>query len=79
MSKLTRAGFQDSEIEPTRVIYDRGRERVSYELGGEGDRIAAAMDGKFARAFIRALKPTTRILAVGERHESGHLGAPIAH
>lgn len=56
-AKLTKAGFVDIEIEPTRV-YDIEDARAF--LSGEGinvDAIAPQVQGKFMSAFIRAVKP----------------------
>jgi len=58
-SKLTAAGFQSIEIEPTR-IYDVNDARTF--LSGEGidvDAIAPEVEGKFMSAFVRATKPAT--------------------
>ena len=58
-SKLTTAGFQSVEIEPTR-IYDVNDARAF--LSGEGidvDAIAPEVEGKFMSAFVRAVKPAT--------------------
>ena len=58
-SKLTAAGFQSIEIEPTR-IYDINEARAF--LSGQGvdvDAIAPQVEGKFMSAFIRATKPAT--------------------
>ena len=55
--KLVAAGFQNIEIEPTRV-YDVEDARTF--LSGQGidvDSIAPEVDGKFMSAFIRAMKP----------------------
>jgi arsenite methyltransferase len=55
-ARLTRAGFRDVGIEPTR-IYDINDARVF--LAGQGvdvDRIAPEVEGKFLSAFIRASK-----------------------
>jgi arsenite methyltransferase len=57
--KLAGAGFDDIEIEPTR-IYDV--EDARQFLAGQGidvDAIAAEVDGKFMSAFIRARKPSS--------------------
>jgi len=56
-SKLSGAGFQGIEIEPTRV-YDIGDARQF--LAGQGidvDAIATRVGGKFMSAFVRARKP----------------------
>lgn len=59
MDKLTKAGFEAIEIEPTR-IYDV--EDARQFLAGRGidvDAIAPAVAGRFMSAFIRARKPDT--------------------
>ena len=56
VAKLARAGFEDIEIEPTRVY---GVEDARAFLAGEGvnaDSLAEAVEGKFVSAFIRATK-----------------------
>ena len=55
--KLTAAGFQNVEIEPTRVYQVEDARRF---LGGQGIDLAAfapQVEGKFMSAFIRATKP----------------------
>jgi arsenite methyltransferase len=55
--KLTRAGFEGIEIEPTRVY---NIEDARAFLGGQGidvDVIAPQVEGKFMSSFIRAVKP----------------------
>lgn len=59
VDKLTRAGFQDVEIEPTR-IYDA--EDAKQFLDGQDIEIsclATPFEGRFMSAFIRARKPLT--------------------
>jgi len=57
-SKLTGAGFEQIEIEPTRVYrVEDAREFLSAE-GIDVDAIAPQVDGKFMSAFVRAVKPT---------------------
>jgi SAM-dependent methyltransferase len=58
VSKLTREGFENVEVEPTRVYKAADAKDLLASLGAEGDRIAAAVEGKFASAFIRARKPS---------------------
>jgi ubiquinone/menaquinone biosynthesis C-methylase UbiE len=56
-SKLTAAGFEQIEIEPTRIY--RAEDAREF-LSGEGidvDVIAPQVDGKFMSAFIRGVKP----------------------
>ena len=55
--KLGAAGFEQIEIEPTRIYKaDDAREFLSAE-GVEAASIAAEVDGKFMSAFVRANKP----------------------
>ena len=57
MEKLTRAGFEGVEIEPTRIY--RVEDARSF-LAGQGidvDAMAAQVDGTFMSAFVRAVKP----------------------
>jgi len=55
--KLARAGFENIEIEPTRVYnIEDARQFLSAE-GIDADKIAPLVDGKFMSAFVRALKP----------------------
>jgi arsenite methyltransferase len=57
ITKLTAAGFESIEIEPTRVY---NVEDARTFLSGEGidvDAIASQVEGKFLSAFIRARKP----------------------
>ena len=56
-SKLAGAGFEQIEIEPTRVY---GAEDARESLSAAGidvDALAPQVDGKFVSAFIRAVKP----------------------
>jgi SAM-dependent methyltransferase len=56
-SKLTAAGFGDVAVEPTRVYrVDDAREFLTAS-GIEVEAAAAAVDGKFISAFVRAVKP----------------------
>jgi SAM-dependent methyltransferase len=55
--KLARAGFEAIDVEATRV-YSADKAREVLAKGGlDSDAIAAAVDGKFVSAFIRARKP----------------------
>jgi arsenite methyltransferase len=53
---LVKAGFEDINIEPTR-IYTAESARDFLASAGLGAEAIAAMDGKFASAFVRARKP----------------------
>jgi len=56
--KLTAAGFEQIDIEPTRVYkVEDAREMLSAE-GIDVDAIAPQVDGKFMSAFVRAAKPS---------------------
>src|SRR5579872_1020014 len=60
VAKLARAGFDEIDIEPTRVY---SIEDARQFLTGEGidvDAIAPLVENKFMSAFIRAVKPTAK-------------------
>jgi arsenite methyltransferase len=55
--KLSKAGFADIEIEPTRIYrVEDAREFLSGQ-GFDVEALAPQVDGKFLSAFIRAVKP----------------------
>jgi arsenite methyltransferase len=55
--KLAAAGFEQIEMEPTRVYRaEDARETLLHE-GIDVDAIAPQVDGKFMSAFVRAVKP----------------------
>jgi len=57
--KLTAAGFEQIDIEPTRVYnVEDARAMLSAE-GIDVDAIASQVDGKFMSAFVRAVKPAS--------------------
>jgi len=59
VAKLAKAGFDGIDIEPTRIY---SIEDARTFLSGQGidvDAMAAAVQGKFISAFIRATKPAT--------------------
>jgi len=59
-AKLAQAGFESIEIEPTRVHnIDDARQFLVGE-GIDADVIAPQVEGKFASAFIRAVKPAAK-------------------
>ncbi len=58
--KLTAAGFEKIEIEPTRIYrIEDAREFLSGQ-NIDVDAIAPQVDGKFMSAFVRAVKPELR-------------------
>ncbi len=62
-NKLVSAGFEQVEIEPTR-IYDveDAREFLSAE-GVDVEAVAPEVDGKFMSAFVRAVKPSNHAIS----------------
>jgi arsenite methyltransferase len=56
-SKLTDAGFEAVDIEPTRVYCVDDARRFLTDQVGDVDAIASVVDGKFMSAFIKARKP----------------------
>jgi arsenite methyltransferase len=56
-NKLASAGFEQIDIEPTRIYrVEDARQMLSAE-GVDVDSIAPEVDGKFMSAFVRAVKP----------------------
>ena len=58
-SKLAAAGFDQIDVEPTRIY--RAEDAREF-LSGQGidiDAIAPQVDGKFMSAFVRAVKPNS--------------------
>jgi arsenite methyltransferase len=56
-SKLAAAGFEEIEVEPTRVYTAADARQFLTTKGLDVDAFAPQVDGKFASAFIRARKP----------------------
>lgn len=56
-ARLRAAGFEDVDVDPWRVYQIDDARAFLTESGVDVDRIAPAVDGKFASAFIRARKP----------------------
>jgi arsenite methyltransferase len=59
-SKLAGAGFEQIEIEPTRVYRVEDARQFLTAKGIDVDAIAPQVDGKFMSAFLRARKPLAR-------------------
>jgi len=59
ISKLTAAGFDGIEIEPTRVYSIEDARSFLAAQGVDVDAMAAQVEGKFISAFVRASKPAT--------------------
>jgi hypothetical protein len=56
-AKLTAAGFENVDIEPTRIYRVEDARVLLSGQGIEVDAIADQVDGKFLSGFIRATKP----------------------
>lgn len=56
-AKLSAAGFEQIEIEPTRVYSVEDARQFLAAEGIDVDAVAPLVEGKFASAFIRARKP----------------------
>ncbi len=56
-SKLSAAGFQEIELEPTRIYRIEDARAFLANRGIDVDALAPQVDGKFLSAFIRATKP----------------------
>ena len=57
LSLLEEAGFADAEIEPTRVYAAEDARGFVEEAGLDANEFAAAVEGRFMAAFVRARKP----------------------
>jgi arsenite methyltransferase len=55
--ELASAGFEQIEIEPTRIYRVEDAREFLVEKGLDVDTLAAQVDGKFMSAFVRAFKP----------------------
>ena len=55
--KLAKAGFEEIDLEPTRVYRVEGAREFLAEAGIDADAIGAEVDGNFMSAFVRARKP----------------------
>ena len=56
-SKLSAAGFEQIDIEPTRVYRAEDAREFLSAAGVDADSIAPEVDGKILSAFVRAVKP----------------------
>jgi arsenite methyltransferase len=55
--KLKAAGFENIEIEPTRIYSVAQSKEILAEVGLDSEELAAQVDNKFMSAFVRARKP----------------------
>jgi ubiquinone/menaquinone biosynthesis C-methylase UbiE len=56
-SKLSAAGFEQIDIEPTRIYRSEDAREFLSAAGVDVEAIAPEVDGKFLSAFVRAVKP----------------------
>jgi len=56
-AKLAAAGFEQVDVEPTRIYRAEDAREFLSDKGIDADAIAPQVDGKFMSAFVRALKP----------------------
>jgi len=66
--KLTAAGFEQIEIEPTRIYKAEDARDLLAAEGVDLDAIAPQVDGKFMSAFVRAVKPASTAKACCGAH-----------
>jgi SAM-dependent methyltransferase len=59
-SKLASAGFEQIDVEPTRIYRAADAREFLATEGIDADAIAPEVDGKFMSAFVRAVKPTAK-------------------
>jgi SAM-dependent methyltransferase len=64
-SKLAAAGFEQIEVEPTRIYRAEDAREFLAGQGIDADAIAPQVDGKFLSAFIRAVKPIAKPACCG--------------
>ena len=56
-SKLREAGFEQIEVEPTRIYRAEDAREFLASAGIDAEAIAPEVDGKFMSAFVRAVRP----------------------
>jgi arsenite methyltransferase len=59
-NKLATAGFEQIEVQPTRIYRAEDARELLAGQGIDAAAIAPQLDGKFMSAFIRAVKPKTK-------------------
>jgi arsenite methyltransferase len=58
--KLSATGFENVDVEPTRIYRAADAREFLATEGIDADTIAPQVDGKFMSAFVRAVKPTVK-------------------
>jgi SAM-dependent methyltransferase len=66
-AKLTDAGFEHVEVEPTRIYKTADARDFLASAGIDADALAPQVDGKFLSAFIRATKPVASTSKAAEK------------
>jgi SAM-dependent methyltransferase len=59
--KLSAAGFEQIDVEPTRIYRAEDARDILTANGVNVDTVAADVDGKFFSAFVRAVKPQAAV------------------
>lgn len=59
-NKLESAGFEQVDVEPTRIYRAADAREFLSTAGIDADAISSEVDGKFMSAFVRAVKPITQ-------------------
>lgn len=76
-AKLAAAGFEQIEIEPTRIYRAADAREFLAGQGIDVEKIAPQVDGKFMSAFIRAVKPVKAVLDQRTQVEAKTCCGPI--
>ena len=61
--KLTSAGFEQVDVEPTRIYRAADAQEFLATAGIDAEALAPQVDGKFMSAFVRAVKPAGQPIA----------------
>ena len=64
-TKLAAAGFQDIDLEPTRIYRAEDARAFLEDRGMDAQAVGREVDGKILSAFIRATKPAANAVAAG--------------
>jgi len=59
-ARLANAGFEQIDLEPTRIYRAADARQFLDESGLDGADLAAQVDGRFMSAFVRASKPAAK-------------------
>ena len=63
--KLARAGFENVDVEPTRIYRVADAKQFLAEAGYPDDTALGGLDGRFMSAFVRATKPVAQRTCCG--------------